>query len=639
MVLVYDLGGHDAYYYTSQFLHHNCSQNVVFLCQALGSNRYDVSHKWLQATLTRSPECIVIPVLTKADEVPFEEIPERVGKFTASMKLFLDKEIDILEMVQSYSKDSEDETHNQCKLETYQTLHTEFENRLFVISVKADHPCFEDTVKLTNYITNLSEQEKYQVQVPKLYEEFYRELGKIGAVIQVPAKINPTEDENKISKPKFIESSFPLTRKDEAYKNQKRTSTVVVQNRGQTKDEKIDNCKQQMTFDRESKSFQECSSSNNDFQLTRQSSSSPEICSVKLQQLQKEGKIILFNEAEKIFKTISEKYPGSCEDVNVCLKQFHSYGLCLWFQGHPHIERIIFNHFGFFKDLLSTVFHHEALELSFNDLHKDIRRQLFDNIEEKFIDCVQKVSDQGLVSKEILKVMLHRRHFDEEVETIIQLFQQLHIAHCHSAGTEPLLFIPYFVDQKEMPDRIKSMLPKLSVCSKDELALNFQLKGNIPSTFWHHLCVLLLDELYDPSGTQERIVFKNGLWAQVDSLRLFVQLLGNILKVVIRGKADHKDVHKVWNLTDCIRKILINLIKISWPGLAARLLLDCGDCWLEKLDVHRIHQWLLVKMLETENDVKYVGCRMNTGKPIPSLLVRPPSKGIYCKSNKAIHCI
>ena len=556
VVLAFDLGGHDAYYYTSQFLHSNCSQNVIFLCQALGSDKYDVSFQWLQATLTRSPECMIIPVLTKADEVPHDRISERVHKFTKMLKQFLEIEIEILEKVHSDSKGCEDELSNLHKLETYQTLLMQFDKRLFVTSVKKDHPNFENVGKLSKYIEELSKEQQYQIEIPKLYEEFYRELGKMGAIVEVKNITKPNDEcGDCITEPKFIQSNMEIKRNDEPI-------TQAEERRGESNFEKRQSEEPEIrvTNDTEVNPLQRCSAPiethetnpRSDLELKRQLRSPAYTASVELETLQREGKIILFAEAVKLFEEISKKYPGSCEDVKMCLSRFHSYGLCLWFQGHPHIENIIFNHFGFFKDLLTSIFHHEALNLSFSELDKGLRRQLFDDVEDKFVDCVQKVSDQGLVSKTMLKIMLYQRQFNEDVESIMQLFQQLHIAHLHTAGEESFLFIPYFVDKKEIPSDIRNNLPKLGVCSKDELALNFQLKGNIPSTFWHHLCVKLMDELHDPTGTQQRIVFKNGLWAQVDRLWLFVMLSGDILKVTIRGKAEYNDIHNVWDLTDCI---------------------------------------------------------------------------------------
>ena len=638
VVLAYDLGGHDAYYYTSQFLHFNCSQNVVLLCQALGSDKHDISFHWLQATLTRSPECMVIPVLTKADEVIIDEIPEKVYKFTTNLNQFLKHEIDILEKVHNDSKGCEDESFNLHKLVTYQTLLNQFENRLFVISVKEGHPNFENVLSLSKFIEELSKQEKYQVEIPKLYTEFYQDLGKMGAVVEVKAKKKPAEKERKRGR-LFIESAKEMKTKFEKKEEEEESVTTMEEENGENKIEEMGNGGEEIgktertevnTLQKESATINHTCTSNKEsyFALNRQSSNLVDGHSGKLEQLQKEGKILLFTEAAKIFDKLSKKYPGSCEDLKMCLKQFHSYGLCLWFQGHPHIENIIFNHLGFFKDLLSSVFHHESLSLSFSELDKNLRKQLFDDVEERFLDCLHRVCERGLFSKAMLKVLLYQRHFDEEVESVMQLFQQLHIAHCHSAGEQQFLFIPYFVDKIEIPEDIKKILPKLGVCSKDELALNFQLKGNIPSTFWHHLCVNLMDELYDPSETQQQIVFKNGIWAQVDSLWLFVQLTGNILQVIIRGRTECDDVGRVWELTDRICKIIRNLIKISWPGLAARFSLDCGDCHLGTSDVHKIHQLQLIKMLETDNNDIYVGCKVDKCKQIPSLLVRHPSKGM-----------
>ena len=639
VVLAFDLGGHDAYYYTSQFLHFNCSQNVIFLCQALGSDKYDVSFQWLQSTLTRSPECMIIPVLTKADEIPLEEISERVCNFTKMLKQFLEKEIDILEKVHNDSKGCEDELSNLHKLETYQTLLIQFDKRLFVISVKKDHPYFENVGKLSKYIEELSKEQKYQIEIPKLYEEFYRELGKMGTVVEVKNIRKPNEEgDDYVTEPRFIQSTMEM-RNDETKGDQNIANTHDQENTGEDNFEKVKGKEQEIRFtsDTEVNPLQRYSApiqthkSNTrpDLELQRQQSSPTDTGSAKLEQLQREGKILLFTEAVKIFEEISKKYPGSCADVKLCLSQFHSYGLCLWFQGHPHIEKIIFNHFGFFKDLLTSVFHHETLNLPFSELDKDLRRQLFEDVEYRYIDCVHRVINQGLVSKAMLKILLYQRDFHEDVETVMMLFQQLHIAHFHTAGKELFLFIPYFVDRKEIPSDIKKILPKLVVCSKDELALNFQLKGNIPSTFWHHLCVNLMNELHDPSETQLRIVFQNGMWAQVDSLWLLVMLSGNILKVTIRGKTEYVDVHKIWNLTYRICNILRNLIKTSWPGLAASISLDCTDCQLRKEDVKRIHQLLLLKMLETDNDSIYVGCQMDIVKQIPSLFVRPPSKGNF----------
>ena len=636
-MLAYDLGGHDAYYYTSQFLHYNCSQNVVFLCQALGSDKYEVSFQWLQATMTRSPECLVIPVLTKADEVPVGNISDRKEKFTTEMKQFLDKEIIILDKVHKYSKGSKDETDNRCKLETYRTFLNEFEERLFVISVKQNCPQFDNVEKLCTYIEGLTNQENYQVEIPKLYEEFYRVLGKMGAVLEVKSESTEQKKEQRtiVVPPKHIQIPLELKRNNEVKMDPEGKNRVKETN----KDNKIEgnNVEQiRETDEAEVNSLLKCSepvetkrtNKGSYSELKSQPSSSLDIPPVKLEKLQSEGKIILLSEAAKIYDDISKKYPGSCGDVKKCLTHLNSYGLCLWFQGHPQIEKIIFNNFVFFKDLLSSVFSHEALILSFSELDIDLQL-LFEDFENNFLDSLQRIRDKGLFSKAMLQVLLNKRKLDKEVETVVQLLQQLHIAHCHSAGKEIFLFIPYFVDKNEIPDFIKRISTKITVCSKDELALNFQLKGNIPSTFWHQVCVKLMDELYDPSETQQWGVFKNGLWAQVDALWLFIQSSENMLKVTIRGRREYDDVCSVWEHTNRIDKILKNIIKHSWPGLAPAILIDCSHCRLRTSDMNRIYQLSLCKMLETGNNKIYSGCKMDTGlKHIPSLFVRPPSKGI-----------
>ena len=619
VILTYDLGGHDAYYYTSHFLHYNCSQNVVLLCQALSSERYDVSFQWLQATLTRSPECFVVPVLTKADEVPHEQISYYESRFTAKLKQFLQDEIHIVENVYADSKDCEDEDFVTTKLENYKSLYSEFQSRLFVTSVIEGHPCFRNVLKLCKYIEELSEQDKYHIEVPKVYEDFYCQLGKVGTVVEKKEKVEPKKTELEETKvgPELIPSVIHVTVASE--KTDDKESETVTEAGEQTE---IANKSDVLSVETISTAHHSSvamtvSKPQAKEHLCRET----KIAANKLEQLQNEGKIILFDEAAKLYEAISKKYPGSCGDVKECLKQFHSYGLSLWFQGHPYIEKIVFNNFSFLKDILSSLFHHEALKMSFSDLELGLRNQLFDNIEENFVATVKRVSRRGLVSEKMLKILLHQRNFDEEVDTVMELLRILDIGHYHHAGNEPLLFVPYFVDQKEMPDEIKRQMPRLGVCSKNEFALSFKLTGNIPSTFWHHLCVKLMEYLHDPSETQQQLVFRNGLWVIVDNIYLLVHFMGKAVQVVIRGKAESNNVQRVWKLTDFICHKMVTQIKISWPGLAARLTLDCNNC--------NIHQWLLVKMLETKNDAIFVGCEADSVKQIPSLLVRPPSEGMF----------
>ena len=619
IILAYDLGGHQAYYYTSHFLHYNCSQNVVLLCQALGSERYDVTFQWLQATLTRSPECFIIPVLTKADEVPTAQISSCVTKFTTELKHFLENEIYVVEKVYADSKDCEDEDFVTSKLENYKTLNREFESRLFVTSVMVDHPCFDNVAKLCQRIEKHSEQTKYHIEMPKVYEEFYCQLGKIGTVVEERRKVEQSTlklNEGKIG-PELIPSVIHGKVKSEKAKGHniftETGSEIEAVNKSEIySDETISTAHQSSVVLVYSRS-----------QVKKHLDYANNIAGEKLEQLQREGKIILFDEAAKLYEKISKKYPGSCGDVKECLKQFHSYGLCLWFQGHPKIEKIVFNNFSFFEDLLSSLFHHKALDMSFSDLNIDLRRQLFDNAEEIFQGTIKRLREKGLVSKKMFKVLLHQINFEEEVDTVIKLLEILDIGHHYHAGNEPLIFVPYFVDQMETPNEVKKKFPHVLVCSKNEFALRFQLKGNIPSTFWHHLCVKLMDHLHDPLNMQPPVVFRNGLWVVVDKLYLLVYFTGNIVHVVIRGKATSDNVLRAWELTGVICHKIETLIKISWPGLSARILLDCDNC--------DTHKWPLVEILQSKNNKIFAGCDADKTKRIPSLLVAPPSEGMFSR--------
>ena len=619
IIMVYDLGGHNAYYYTSQFLHYNCSQNVVFLCQALGSERYDVSFQWLQATLTRSPECFVIPVLTKADEVPLAKISSFASKFTRELKQFLEDEIHVMEKVCADSKDCEDEDFVKSKLENYKTLHSELESRLFVTSMMEDHPCFDNVAKLCKYIEELSEKDKYHIEMLKVHEEFYCQLGKIGTVVGKKRELEPHTVKLGFRKigPELIPSVTDVTVKpvEKEDEGSQISAKAGVQTEGVNEGE---------VFSDETISTAHHSSDVMTLSKPQVQNSLDYVTGIdgeKLKQLQREGKIILFDEAAELYEKISKKYPGSCGDVRECLKQFHSHGLCLWFQGHPLVEKIVFNNLSFFKDLLSSLFHHKALTMSFSELDVGLKSQLFDDVEENFLATLKRVSRKGLVSKKMLMILLHQNKFDEEVDTVMELLQQLDIGHHHCAGDEPLLFVPFFVDQNEIPDDIKRILPHLEVCSRNEFALSYQLKGYIPSTFWHHLSVKLMHHLPDPSDTQQQTVFRNGLWVIVDGLYLLVHFTRNIVKVVIRGKTESDSVHSVWKWTRIICNKIVTLIQISWPGLVPRIMLDCNNC--------KTHQWFLIKMLKEENDDIYVRCDGDLLKQVPSLLVRPPSKGMF----------
>ena len=611
VILTYDLGGHDAYYYTSQFLHYNCSQNVVLLCQALASEKYDVSFQWLQATLSRSPECFVIPVLTKADDVPHAQISSCVRKFTTELKQLLENEIKVMKKVCGDSK--------AAKLENYNTLHSEFESRLFVTSVKKDHPCLNNVENLCKYIEELSEKDKYHIEMPKVYEEFYCQLGKIGTVVEERRTLEPSTidmDEIKIG-PELIPSVTHAMvnseqKVDEGYEVSPEDSVQIeAVNKSEVLSEETISTEHQssvpMTLSKPRKNDNLDNKTN--------------IAGEKLEQLQREGKIILFDEAAKLYEKISKKYSGSCGDVKECLKQFHSYGLCLWFQGHPRVEKIIFNNFSFFKDLLSSLFHHKALSLPFSELDVGLKSLLFDNFEGKYKQTVERVSRRGLISKKMLKILLHQRKFDQDVDTVMELLQILDIGHYHQAGDEPLLFVPYFVDLNEIPNEIKKKSSHLGICSKNEFALSFQLTDNVPSTFWHHLCVKLMDHLHDPSETQQQFVFRNGLWVTVDNLYLLVRFTRNIVKVVIRGKAKSDSVLSIWKWTSIICHKIVTLIKISWPGLVPEIMLDCSNC--------NTHQWLLMEMFEEKNNDISVRCDADLLKRIPSLLVRPPSEGMF----------
>lgn len=339
------------------------------------------------------------------------------------------------------------------------------------------------------------------------------------------------------------------------------------------------------------------------------------------------------------------------EELKQCLRCLHHHGLLMYFEGNDKLANIIFNDIAVFIDILRCVFHHKLkINKILNDTNAELKAKFFDGNEMKFQQAKMDLQ-KGVMSVAILGVLLNMFDLDIDPEAVMNLLSIIEVgfAYYSDGEKEYHIFIPYNV-QKMKPNFVTSEEESISMCDRDQLALQGCIRGNIPSTFWNNLTVRLIKHLHPRRHTQKRELWQNGLFATIGrkNMKLLVTYNGSSsIDFFTKGTVRDVEGHcLLWEYFTLIHEITNELMVQWWPGLITSQVLKCTHCQIHNQLENSKHEddpffflnasdsnappaqeFSLEQMILANLDQCY--CKNYGDAYIPAALVMPLSSGIY----------
>ena len=639
VISVVDMGGHPSYQYSSLFFLLDDPSTVVLLCHKANEKSVDETFYWLKISLGRAPKAHIIPVITQSDIIATDdELMKYKQMFITQMKVQIEKEIKSLQkIVNKKSKsilrfrklktDNSDQTYEILK--TYENLHSTFADLLKCVSTAPDKNHMVD--ELRNNLLHYSKDIKEQLQLEPNIMAFYMQNGSIGSKASDRFEKNRTPDKSNENQRK---QSVKLNPESFDKPNQNKQNRIEATN--EVKERQIDSAKTSISpnifgKDGDEKHVQE-SLENVDFKMKKSSINTDDIQNLQDQLKKKRTfKHLTFKLSKKQLQEMNQilDIPGEITDeyVKYTLSKLHKRGLMFWFEGSENLQSIVFNDLKFFNDMLKVIFNHNIKDIKFEDLIEKLRQSM---TESEFNKDKQYLTEHGLLSRNLLQLLLSRDNMKLDASVIIDLLLQMDIAVLYKGD---YLFIPYFLDIKHIKPEIEEEISTWNRCSSSALCLTTIIQGNIPAIFYS-LFIVKLYEIFNQDDVSHNIeVWNRGLKASMEKFDLLCMYDGQqSIKLSLKGIP--KNITNMWNVIKESMNIVKQLKKTWWPGAVTDHILLCSHCLIEnqlhpEKDIHEIELKQQI-LYGSRDDVVFCG---NTKEKFPMGLVVPFSKKgwlIFC---------
>ena len=331
----------------------------------------------------------------------------------------------------------------------------------------------------------------------------------------------------------------------------------------------------------------------------------------------------------------------------IALKNIHTNGLIIWYDGNEKLKQYIFNDIACFSDMMKSFFNHDKEAFTYDKLSSDVKIYLQrEHVwEEDYESDLRRMYQEGVLSVILMKSMLRKYHFEEHYEFVIELLKLLNIAYpLQSTQTVAwstiqcrYLFFPWYVDREEPSDEIQHRLHDLVTPDKS-LLNHIKLSGHITTSLFHNFCCKLLSFITDYNNSPAIQLWKSSLLLHINNVDVYLVLKRNpsgrdVIQVVMKSTLDSiSSLQDLWGLIKNVKENVVDLRLNWWPGCILSTFISCAHCLMSggKLNLQQIQavQWPLSGQLEKiSKPGNTMKCDVKMKSSFPESLVMPLPKG------------
>ena len=251
----------------------------------------------------------------------------------------------------------------------------------------------------------------------------------------------------------------------------------------------------------------------------------------------------------------------SDEDTEYVLSELHKRGMMVWFMNNGVLRNMVFNNLKSFVELLKTIFDHNITDIKYAELEPKLLG-IFKHKERSFNTARESLVEHGLMSSQMIELLLQQKRCDISVEAIIELLEKIDVGFRHKNN---YVFIPFFVENKHIPQDIKLELESLTIVTPTNIGLQTKIEGNIPVIFFSYFVVKLYRKLDPGNPTQSVVLWKNGMRATAGDAVVLADYDGrSCIRLSVTGPPD--ELPYMWDfLSESVHKVE-DLRCTWWPG-------------------------------------------------------------------------
>jgi GTPase SAR1 family protein len=591
---VYDVGGHESYNLTWHILNRNAKGNTVLIAHSLECTEYDLTFKWMNDSLLRSPNNSHKFVLTKADQVKNSVRHLYIEKFVRASYSYMLRQCQILEQKIIKQKNE----NKESVLKAFQNLGKELQkgeegNAIFVTS------CIDyNTVKQLR--ENIVQHMKLSyVQLPELAHQLYGDLGYLGLKNQSENKKTSTVEHQ----------SFPITSTDtsscsEEDGSSETTETTEIKTSNQTiATSAIVDTTSEITRDESKDNFE------------------------RNKIILKPLNYVKFEKALAVLKEL-KKCEAITDDLRKelleYLKLLHKNGLIIYYYNIPELQGYIFNNLGEFASMFKFLFRHDLTEYRYEEIDDSLKGPEYIT-KTSLNDDIEQLTSKGIMSNLImkdicLKLKIHVKEFQALLKHLNMAYP---IKHEHRNEEDPDMFFPWFIENKKT-NKIQYAV------DASKFLMKIEHLGIFPSPFFYNLVVLLFKRMFHKGSVSCLELNKNSIQYK-GNVVLFLDIIkaedtkeqNEKIVTYLQCSSDKKGIAQLWDTIKELNKAVNELIQEWWPGLIEDAYLVCTHCLLASDEDPQLVP--LQKALQ----IKYENRTYCHEKEIPSVLHHPPGIKAY----------
>ena len=278
----------------------------------------------------------------------------------------------------------------------------------------------------------------------------------------------------------------------------------------------------------------------------------------------KQIKFMSFLEAKEKLTEINKalgKKKATDNDTKYALSKLNQRGMMVWFMNSGKLENIVFNDLKGFLELLKTIFSHEIANITYHELESGLQ-SIFRNKEKIFDIAMNSLLQNGLMSSQMIQLLLQQKRCNISVEAIIELLEKIDVGFRHKNN---YVFIPFFVENKALPQDIKLEIENLAIVTATNIGLQTKIVGNIPVIFFSYFVVKLYRKLDPLDPTQSVVLWKNGMRATAGDAVVLADYDGtSCISLSVTGPPD--ELPFMWHVLSESVHIVEDLRCTWWPG-------------------------------------------------------------------------
>ena len=604
--LVYDIGGNESYKATCHCFQMNSPSTVCLLCHDIMKENYEATFFWLKATQTNAPDSKVLVALTQIDRAG-GNLESLTQKFVKTFTALIDREMQVTEF-QKKNTQSPNLPLFDKHLENYRSVKQQLLSKQFFQLSCA--PNYENRIeRFRKWLIDFVEHsEDSTLTLRTVDRDLFIEIGTLGL-------------------------KDPLIQHPEAPLNEKYTRIPDLES-GVTDAARLSGSNLEASLNP---------------QNTQERRSTPE--PIYPQETRDEEteflsqKYLTIGEVKDVFEVILRKHRVTVVDLEKetqhSLMNLSNKGLLSYFMGDEDLQRIVFNRISTLVNILRCIFHHRLKDLlQFNDLDYNLQEELYKNKQMLFNKDLEELDRFGVLSMDLLKVLLAKIHCSLEVDVVAKLLSRLDVGIIFtedSIASKKYMLVPFFIQKTIEPDQLRKYKEDILRCDSQLLSLHTVLKGDFPDSFFHQLVVRVYNKFGRNQITdKQNQSWSEGVWIRLGKNRAKIMMHhNNAREIEFIVQADVTDVSghlHMWECINFVNNTAKSLKSSKYPGLALDFVLKCTHCRLaignrDREDIYAYEWDIDIELLcNAANPVETYRCRRSE-RDIPPALLAPIPRG------------